>query len=35
MGLPRRDIMADPINTLMETLSDPWVVPVASYPSYQ
>jgi hypothetical protein len=25
MGLPRYDIMNDPINTLMEYLSDPWV----------
>ena len=26
MGLPRYDIRSDPINTLMETLSDPWIV---------
>ncbi len=28
MGLPRFDIRNDPIATMMELLSDPWVVPI-------
>lgn len=27
MGLPRFDIRNDPIATLMELLSDPWITP--------
>lgn len=30
MGLPRYDIRNDPINTLMEYLSDPWFTKTSS-----